>query len=195
MPFLSRAGPGDDWSHQPHGVRGQGQLRPGNRAGPHRPPGPHKSKGKGSEGPAGASVTKLCSGALRRDQIQSSGGQGLGGGQADEMGPRCLQTSPWPGRWQGMRPGPLRQLRAGTSGAWGSPGGPALAPSSTLLSPGESPPRRGCLPPSRTTAPGLSPSLCAPGSSCPARVTPRVSAARSFRAGTALAPGLGEHRV
>lgn len=69
-----------------------------------------------------------------------------------------------------MQPGPLRQLRAGTGGAWGSWCGPAGQPrlqAPPALSRGVSPARG--LPPSSTTAPGFSPSLGTPGSSCQAR--------------------------
>lgn len=45
--------------------------------------------------------------------------------------------SPLPGGCQGMQPGSLCQLRAGTGGAWGAWCGPALTPSPTPRSVGE----------------------------------------------------------
>lgn len=114
------------------------------------------------------------------------------------MGPERLAAEPLTQGCQGMQPGTLCQLRAGTGGAWfGGGGGPRVGgPDSKphpALSRGVSLARS--LPPSSTTALGFSPSLGTPGSSCQARghSSGQGSAQLGLRARSA--PGLGEQRV
>lgn len=151
--------------------------------------------GKGYEGPIGASAQNFAAWGNRAG-IRSSPA-GAKAGQADEMGPERLAAEPLTQGCQGMQPGTLCQLRAGTGGAWFGGGGPRVGgPDSKphpALSRGVSLARS--LPPSSTTALGFSPSLGTPGSSCQARghSSGQGSAQLGLRARSA--PGLGEQRV
>ena len=94
-------------------------------------------EGNGYEGPIGTSAQNFARGGNR-------GGSPAGAkvGQADEMGPERLAAEPLTQGCQGMQPGSLCQLGAGTGGAWwgaGVPAWAALAPSPTQLSLGQSP--------------------------------------------------------
>lgn len=94
---------------------------------------------------------------------------------------------------QGMQPGPLCQLRAGTGGAWGSWCGLALTASPTLLS------LRGVSPVVLTAllhhSAGLQPLPRHPRVLMPSPATLFGPGQHAARAGTLLAPGLGEQRV
>ena len=95
-----------------------------------------RPKGKGYEGPTGASAQNSAMGS--RGGIDSSPA-GAKGGRQMKWALSAWLHSPSPRGCQGMQPGSLCQLRAGTGGAWGSPCGPALTPGPTQLSLGESP--------------------------------------------------------
>lgn len=195
MPFLSRAGPGEDWSHQPHGVRGR-RAAQARGQGWRAQPGP---QGQGAEGMGnpqeGASAQKSALGGRGRDRLKSSWGQA---GLEDETGPQrltdCAAPHPEAAReCSQARFASSEQVQAG-------PGGPGVgrraSPDSEPhpLSPGKSPqtaayrppppPRRASAPPSAPLGPHAKPGD-----------TLRARAVRSSGWDRARGPGLGKRRV
>lgn len=78
-------------------------------------------EGKGYEGPIGASTQNFAAWG-NRGGIRSSPA-GAKGEQTDEMAPEPRAAEPLTQGCQGMQPGMLCQLRAGTGGAWLLKGG------------------------------------------------------------------------